>query len=113
MKVIFKGIGKLFGWIGKGINILRQVITNLLFFVVIGAWLFIFNESSKGPELPEKAALVLDISGPIVERQTPVNAYNELVKGALVNHLHKRPCCLTSSIPFVPLQKMTALPAWF
>ena len=83
MKVIFKGIGKLFGWIGKGINILRQVITNLLFFVVIGAWLFIFNESSKGPELPEKAALVLDISGPIVERQTPVNAYNELVKGAL------------------------------
>ncbi|MGF1686258.1 signal peptide peptidase SppA [Photobacterium japonica] len=83
MKVIFRGIGKLFGWIGKGINILRQVLTNLLFFVVIGAWLFIFNESSKEPELPEKAALVLDIAGPIVEQRSPVNTFDTLAGNAL------------------------------
>ncbi|MGF1723403.1 signal peptide peptidase SppA [Photobacterium nomapromontoriensis] len=83
MKVIFKGIGTLFRWMGKFINFTRQVIVNLLFFIIIGGWLFIINQSAKGPELPEHAALVLDLAGPIVEQRSAINPVDAITNNAL------------------------------
>ncbi|MBY5943731.1 signal peptide peptidase SppA [Photobacterium rosenbergii] len=85
MKVIFKGIGKIFRWIWKLISFTRQLIINLLFLIIIGALFFAFTESGKEPELPEQAALVLDLSGPIVEQRSYTSPLDSLTSSAFGN----------------------------
>ncbi|WP_064605263.1 signal peptide peptidase SppA [Photobacterium sp. J15] len=83
MKVIFKGIGKIFRAIWKLISFTRQLILNLFFLFFIGLIFFAFSQSGEKPSLPEKAALVLDLSGPIVEQRTYINPVDQLTSSAL------------------------------
>lgn len=83
MKVVLKGIGKLFRAIWKLISFTRQLILNLFFLFVIGLLFFAFNQSGEQPALPKEAALVLDLSGPIVEQRTYVNPIDQLASNAL------------------------------
>ncbi|MCG7585392.1 signal peptide peptidase SppA, partial [Photobacterium sp. OFAV2-7] len=83
MKVVLKGIGKLFRAIWKLISFTRQLILNLIFLFVIGLLFFAFNQSGEQPALPKEAALVLDLSGPIVEQRTYINPIDQLASNAL------------------------------
>lgn len=83
MKTIFKGIGKLFRGIWKLISFARQLLINLFFLIFIGIIIFAFSESDKQPLLPESAALVLNLQGPIVEQRTPTNPIDNLTSSAL------------------------------
>ncbi|MCW8328325.1 signal peptide peptidase SppA [Photobacterium sp. SDRW27] len=83
MKMVLKGIGKIFQAIWKLISFTRQLIVNLLFLLVIGLLFFTFNKSGEQPSLPKEAALVLDLSGPIVEQRTYVNPIDKLASNAL------------------------------
>lgn len=83
MKVIFKGIGKLFRALWRLLSFTRQLILNLLFLVVVGMLFFAFYPGEEKPLLPEKAALVLDLSGPIVEHRAHTSPIDELAGSAL------------------------------
>ncbi|WP_299013573.1 signal peptide peptidase SppA [uncultured Photobacterium sp.] len=83
MKVILKGIGKLFRAIWKLISFTRQLIINLFFLFFIGLIFLALSKSGDEPSLPEEAALVLDLSGPIVEQRTYINPIDQLASNAL------------------------------
>ena len=64
MKMVLKGIGKIFRGIWKLISFTRQLILNLLFLLVIGVLFYAFSKGGEQPGLPDKAALVLDFIRP-------------------------------------------------
>ena len=82
MKMLLKGIGKIFQIIWKLISFTRQLILNLFFLLIIGLLFFAF-QSDDQPGLPDKAALVLDLSGPIVEQRSYINPIDNLTSSAL------------------------------
>ncbi|MDO6707101.1 signal peptide peptidase SppA [Photobacterium sp. 1_MG-2023] len=83
MKVLLKGIAKVLrgGW--KLLSFTRQLFFNLIFLALVGVIIFIFQQGSDEPVLPEKAALVLDLDGPIVEKRSYVNPFDQVVDSAL------------------------------
>ncbi|PSW21035.1 signal peptide peptidase SppA [Photobacterium sanctipauli] len=83
MKVIFKGIAKLFRGIWKLISFTRQLIINLIFLLIVGVLIFAFTQSGEEPVVPDEAALVLDLSGPIVEQRNFVSPVDAITSNAL------------------------------
>ncbi|MCG9679651.1 signal peptide peptidase SppA [Vibrio sp. Isolate24] len=74
MKKLFKFIGMIFKGIWKLITFIRLALVNLIFLATIGIIYFIYtNADSPVPSVPQKGALVLNISGPIVEQSRYVN----------------------------------------
>ncbi|GAL34588.1 signal peptide peptidase SppA [Vibrio maritimus] len=74
MKKVFRFIGMIFKGIWKLINFTRLAIVNLFFFAVIAMVYFAFTQSDAPPAVEKKAtALVMNLSGPIVEQSTYVN----------------------------------------
>lgn len=83
MKKVFRFIGLIFKGIWKVINFTRLAIINLLFFAVIAMFYFAFTQVEPTPEAAQKeSALVLNISGPIVEQSSYVNPMDS-VTGSL------------------------------
>ncbi len=83
MKAIFKGIGRIFRAIWKLISFTRQLILNLFFLIIVGAIFVAFNYGEDTPEQPDKAALVLDLSGPIVEQRRYINPIDSIASNVL------------------------------
>ncbi|CAH0525458.1 signal peptide peptidase SppA [Vibrio hippocampi] len=83
MKKLFKFIGTVFKGLWKLINFTRLAIINLLFFTMIALVYFSFTQVEKSTP-PERvaSALVLNLSGPIVEQSTYVNPMDS-VTGSL------------------------------
>ncbi|GLT19789.1 protease [Vibrio zhanjiangensis] len=74
MKKIFKYIGMLFKGIWKLITFVRLALVNLIFLVTLGILYFAFTtNSSVTPKVTQKSALILNISGPIVEQSRYTN----------------------------------------
>ncbi|PAU38577.1 signal peptide peptidase SppA [Vibrio coralliilyticus] len=74
MKKLFKFIGMIFKGIWKLITFIRLALVNLIFLVTIGIIYFIYTSAeSPIPSVPQESALVLNISGPIVEQSRYVN----------------------------------------
>lgn len=74
MKKVFRFIGMIFKGIWKLINFTRLAIVNLFFFAVLATLYFAFTQSDAPPAVEKKAtALVMNLSGPIVEQSTYVN----------------------------------------
>ncbi len=75
---LFKFIGKVFKFLLHTLNILRLLIVNVIFLVVVGILIHTFNQHTQDPavapvESVTPKALVLNLSGPIVEQRTYVN----------------------------------------
>ncbi|WP_281545702.1 signal peptide peptidase SppA [Grimontia sp. SpTr1] len=79
MKTLFKFIGTLLKWFWKALSFTRQLILNILFIAMLVGIYFLFTMEHAAPtkpiEQPERALLV-DISGPIVEKQRRVDPYD-------------------------------------
>lgn len=76
MKKIFRFVGAIFKWIWKIINFIRLAIFNLFFFIVIGLIYLGYTQTSEitaPPAVKEASALVLNLSGPIVEQRRYIN----------------------------------------
>ncbi|RJX72043.1 signal peptide peptidase SppA [Vibrio sinensis] len=74
MKRIFKFIGMIFKWIWKFITFTRLALANLFFLIAVSIIFFIYSSAeSPLPIVSKPSALVLNISGPIVEQTTYVN----------------------------------------
>lgn len=75
MKRVFKFIGLIFKGIWKLINFIRLAVFNLFFFAVLALIYFGYNQTTEPPtpQVKEASALVLNISGPIVEQRKYIN----------------------------------------
>ncbi|WP_019277903.1 signal peptide peptidase SppA [Vibrio coralliilyticus] len=74
MKKIFKFIGLFFKGIWKLITFIRLALVNLFFLISIGILYFIYSGvGSVAPNETKESALILNISGPIVEQSRYVN----------------------------------------
>lgn len=84
MKTIFKGIGRVCKAIWNLLSFTRQLVLNLIFLILVGALFFAFYQGNKDTETqPQPGALVLDLSGPIVEQKDPVNPVDSLLSEAM------------------------------
>ncbi|HIF9133522.1 TPA: signal peptide peptidase SppA [Photobacterium damselae] len=84
MKTIFKGIGRVCKAIWNLLSFTRQLVLNLIFLILVGALFFAFYQGDKDTETqPQPGALVLDLSGPIVEQKDPVNPVDSLLSEAI------------------------------
>ncbi|MHA6608606.1 signal peptide peptidase SppA [Photobacterium damselae] len=84
MKTIFKGIGRVCKAIWNLLSFTRQLVLNLIFLILVGALFFAFYQGDKDTETqPQPDALVLDLSGPIVEQKDPVNPVDSLLSEAM------------------------------
>lgn len=71
-----------FGRIGAFLEGLRRFLINAIFLLFLGALLFALF--AKGPQLPEKFVLELDIDGLVVDQLSPVDPLSELMQGEAV-----------------------------
>ncbi|TMX46296.1 signal peptide peptidase SppA [Vibrio sp. Hep-1b-8] len=79
MKSIFKFVGMFFKGIWKLITFIRLALVNLIFLASIGIIYFIYtNAESPVPTVSKESALIVNISGPIVEQATYVNPMDSL-----------------------------------
>lgn len=79
MKTLFKLIGLVIKAIWKVITFTRRALTNLIFIALIVLFFFSLNKTTTNQEIrTTPTALVLDISGPIVEKTTRVSAFDSL-----------------------------------
>lgn len=83
MKNIFKFIGMLFKGLWKLLSFVRIALVNLVFLASIGAIYFLYTSAETPvPTVPTKSALILNLSGPIVEQSSYVNPMDS-VTGSL------------------------------
>lgn len=74
MKKLFKFIGMIFKGIWKLITFVRLALANLLFLLTIAVIYFIyFYSTAPQPTVQQQSALVLNLSGPIVEQSRYIN----------------------------------------
>lgn len=79
MKSIFKFVGMFFKGIWKLITFIRLALVNLIFLASIGIIYFIYTSAEAPvPTVPKESALIVNISGPIVEQPTYVNPMDSL-----------------------------------
>ena len=83
MKAIFTGIGAFFRTIWKLINFARKFILNLIFLLIVGAIIFAFSGNDDNTEKPEASALVLNLSGPIVEQKNYDNPLDSVISDVM------------------------------
>lgn len=91
MKKIFKIIGLIFKGIWKLISFIRITLINLIFLASIAAIYFVYTakDSSAPTSLPASSALVLNLTGPIVEQATYVNPLDSVTGSLLGKELPK------------------------
>ncbi|WP_261857244.1 signal peptide peptidase SppA [Photobacterium sanguinicancri] len=83
MKMLFKGIGKIFRALWKLLSFTRQLILNLFFLAFVGIIIFAFTQGTEEPVQATKSALVLDLAGPIVEQRSIISPVDQLTSNAL------------------------------
>lgn len=83
MKTIFRFIGLFFKGIWKLITFIRIALTNLIFLLSIALVYFIYAYEAPAPVVEKSSALVLNLSGPIVEQSSYLNPMDS-VSGSLL-----------------------------
>ncbi|EIT7122816.1 signal peptide peptidase SppA [Vibrio parahaemolyticus] len=90
MKKLFKFIGLIFKGIWKSITFIRLVLANLIFLLMIAVFYFAFTYTGEGrPVIEKESALVMNLSGPIVEQRRYVNPMDSVAGSLLGNEMPK------------------------
>ncbi|EOG7626324.1 signal peptide peptidase SppA [Vibrio parahaemolyticus] len=90
MKKLFKFIGLIFKGIWKSITFIRLALANLIFLLMIAVFYFAFTYTGEGrPVIEKESALVMNLSGPIVEQRRYVNPMDSVVGSLLGNEMPK------------------------
>ncbi|MFA0345770.1 signal peptide peptidase SppA [Vibrio sp. 10N.222.55.C6] len=90
MKKIFKFIGMFFKGIWKLITFVRLALVNLVFLLSIAIIYFVyFHSDTAQPTVPQDSALVLNLSGPIVEQSRYINPMDSVTGSLLGKDLPK------------------------
>ncbi|MGR5266527.1 signal peptide peptidase SppA [Vibrio astriarenae] len=86
MKTLFKFIGMIFKGFWKAITFIRMALANLLFLIFIAVLFFTFKQAEQVTALPEvkkESALIVNISGPIVEERSYLNPMDSITGSLL------------------------------
>ncbi|UJF19855.1 signal peptide peptidase SppA [Vibrio sp. SS-MA-C1-2] len=83
MKKLFRGIGWILKCIWGVINFSRKLILNLVFFSFLAVVLYMLTSEVETPSLPAKSALVVKISGPLVEQASIKDPTTEISNSLL------------------------------
>ncbi|WP_407506827.1 signal peptide peptidase SppA [Vibrio parahaemolyticus] len=90
MKKLFKFIGLIFKGIWKSITFIRLALANLIFLLMIAVFYFAFTYTGEGrPVIEKEFALVMNLSGPIVEQRRYVNPMDSVAGSLLGNEMPK------------------------
>ncbi|HCH6425112.1 TPA: signal peptide peptidase SppA [Vibrio parahaemolyticus] len=90
MKKLFKFIGLIFKGIWKSITFIRLALANLIFLLMIAVFYFAFTYTGEGrPIIEKESALVMNLSGPIVEQRRYVNPMDSVAGSLLGNEMPK------------------------
>ncbi|HGS4886909.1 TPA: signal peptide peptidase SppA [Vibrio parahaemolyticus] len=90
MKKLFKFIGLIFKGIWKSITFIRLALANLIFLLMIAVFYFAFIYTGEGrPVIEKESALVMNLSGPIVEQRRYVNPMDSVAGSLLGNEMPK------------------------
>ena len=90
MKKIAKFIGMIFKGIWKLITFVRVALVNLFFLLSIALIYFVyFQTDNTQPTVPQQSALVLNLSGPIVEQSRYINPMDSVTGSLLGQDLPK------------------------
>jgi len=90
MKKIMKFIGMIFKGIWKLISFVRVAMLNLFFLLSVALIYFVyFHADTQQPVVPQQSALVLNLSGPIVEQSRYVNPMDSVTGSLLGKDLPK------------------------
>ncbi|MEI8655789.1 MULTISPECIES: signal peptide peptidase SppA [Vibrio] len=89
MKTIFRFIGLLFKGIWKLITFIRIALTNLIFLLSIALVYFLYAYETPAPVVEKKSALVLNLSGPIVEQSSYLSPMDSVTSSVLGKDLPK------------------------
>ncbi|ENS4970840.1 signal peptide peptidase SppA [Vibrio fluvialis] len=90
MKQLFRFIGLIFKGIWKVITFIRLALTNLIFLLSLAIIYFVYiHAESPTPTVDKASALVLNLSGPIVEQSTYVNPMDSFAGSVLGQDLPK------------------------
>ncbi|WP_407546766.1 signal peptide peptidase SppA [Vibrio parahaemolyticus] len=90
MKKLFKFIGLIFKGIWKSITFIRLALANLIFLLMIAVFYFAFTYTGEGrPVIEKESALVMNLSGPIVEQRRYVNPMDSVAGSFLGNEMPK------------------------
>lgn len=90
MKKLFKFIGLIFKGIWKAITFVRLALANLIFLVMIAVFYFAFTYTDESqPTVEKESALVMNLSGPIVEQRRYVNPMDSITGSVLGNEMPK------------------------
>lgn len=89
MKTIFRFIGLLFKGIWKLITFIRIALTNLIFLLSIALVYFLYAYETPAPVVEKKSALVLNLSGPIVEQSSYLSPMDSVTGSVLGKELPK------------------------
>ncbi len=90
MKKLFKFIGLIFKGIWKSITFIRLALANLIFLLMIAVFYFAFTYTGEGrPVVEKESALVMNLSGPIVEQRRYVNPMDSVAGSLLGNEMPK------------------------
>ncbi|EGQ7856220.1 signal peptide peptidase SppA [Vibrio parahaemolyticus] len=90
MKKLFKFIGLIFKGIWKSITFIRLALANLIFLLMIAVFYFAFTYTGEGrPVIEKQSALVMNLSGPIVEQRRYVNPMDSVAGSLLGNEMPK------------------------
>ena len=80
MKNLFSALSNIFRWIGKILTATRSILGNLIFLILLVVLLTTLLAEKKAPVIRD-AALILSLSGDIVEEKRLVNPLEELLTG--------------------------------
>ncbi|MBD0787080.1 signal peptide peptidase SppA [Vibrio sp. Y2-5] len=89
MKTIFRFIGLLLKGIWKLITFIRIALTNLIFLLSIALVYFLYAYETPAPVVEKKSALVLNLSGPIVEQSSYLSPMDSVTGSVLGKDLPK------------------------
>lgn len=90
MKKLFKFIGLISKGIWKSITFIRLALANLIFLLMIAVFYFAFTYTGEGrPVIEKESALVMNLSGPIVEQRRYVNPMDSVAGSLLGNEMPK------------------------
>ncbi len=90
MKPLFKFIGLIFKGIWKGITFVRLALANLIFLVMIAVFYFAFTHTGDGrPVIDKESALVMNLSGPIVEQRRYINPMDSFAGSVIGQEMPK------------------------
>ncbi|PRD12980.1 signal peptide peptidase SppA [Pantoea coffeiphila] len=80
MSMLWRAIAGIFKWTWRGLNFVREFILNLflILLILVGAGIWFQMNSSSAPAEVKKGALIVDLSGVVVDKPSVSNKFSKL-----------------------------------